>query len=176
MRAAIKPAQRQNEALRLQPDLAEAHLAMGLVYYYIDHEYEQALSELDLARKELPNDARLSRAIAAIQRRQGQWEKSIASYNKALAVDPKRSDPGGKYGDELLAVRELQEAAGILDRAVALAPDTFTSRNCGRVSISSRTTTRADEEIAGDLPSASRSERNGDFGALQLPALRAQVS
>ena len=34
------------EALRLQPNLAEAHLALGLVYYYLDRDYTRALSEL----------------------------------------------------------------------------------------------------------------------------------
>ena len=45
-----------NEAFRLQPDLAEAHLALGLVYYYLDHDYDRALSELAIARDDLPND------------------------------------------------------------------------------------------------------------------------
>jgi TolB-like protein len=50
-----------NEALRLQPDLAEAHLAIGLVHYYLDHDYDHALSELAIARNDLPNDAVVAR-------------------------------------------------------------------------------------------------------------------
>lgn len=116
------------EALRLQPDLAEGHLAIGLVHYYIDHQYEKALSELDLARQELPNDAQIYRSIAAIKRRQGHWEDSTASYNKALAVDP--SDPIllENLGWNYLSVRDFKNAARILDRAVVVAPDTFTIR------------------------------------------------
>ena len=116
------------EALRLQPDLAEGHLALGLVYYYIDHGYEKALSELDLARAELPNDAQIYRSIAAIKRREGHCEESTASYNRALAVDP--SDPIllKNLGWNYLSVRDYKNAARILDRAVAVAPDTFTIR------------------------------------------------
>src|ERR1043165_447608 len=32
-----------DEALRLQPDLPESHLAMGYVRYYIDRDYDAAL-------------------------------------------------------------------------------------------------------------------------------------
>ena len=45
------------EALRLQPNLAEAHLANGLVSYYLDRDYARALSELAIAQDDLPNDA-----------------------------------------------------------------------------------------------------------------------
>ncbi|MFL6536766.1 MAG: hypothetical protein ACJ8JD_01135, partial [Chthoniobacterales bacterium] len=39
-----------NQAQRLQPDLPETHLALGLVAYYVDRNYEAALSELAAAR------------------------------------------------------------------------------------------------------------------------------
>ena len=78
-----------NEAIRLQPDLAEAHLALGLVYYYIDRDYDRALGELAIAREDLPNDEVVWRIIAAIQRRQGHWQESSASYEKAALLNPK---------------------------------------------------------------------------------------
>src|SRR5205809_2843748 len=46
-----------NEALRLQPDLPEGHLALGFSYYYGDRDYEQALTDFEIARRGLPNDA-----------------------------------------------------------------------------------------------------------------------
>src|SRR5947207_11400 len=36
-----------NEALRLQPDLPEGHLALGFCYYYGDRNYERALAEFE---------------------------------------------------------------------------------------------------------------------------------
>ena len=77
------------EALQLQPYLAEAHVAMGLVHYYLDHDYDRALAELAIARDDLPNDAVVARIIAAIQRREGRWKESTANYEKAAALDPK---------------------------------------------------------------------------------------
>src|SRR5438309_7764034 len=43
------------EALRLQPDLPEAHLALGFSYYYGDRDYQRALAEFEIAKRGLPN-------------------------------------------------------------------------------------------------------------------------
>src|SRR5438309_12048941 len=81
-----------NEALRLQPDLPEGHLALGFSYYYGDRDYERALAEFETARRGLPNDAQAYLAIGAIQRRQGKWTESTANLEKAAALDPKNAD------------------------------------------------------------------------------------
>jgi TolB-like protein/Flp pilus assembly protein TadD len=116
------------EALRLQPDLPESHLAMGYVNYYVDRDYDAALNELAIARGGLPNDAGVFRAMAAIQRRQGKWEESSASYAKAVSLDPKDPILLENMGMNYLAVRDYTTAARIFDRAVKAAPETFTIR------------------------------------------------
>jgi TolB-like protein/Flp pilus assembly protein TadD len=116
------------EALRLQPDLPESHLAMGYVNYYVDRDYDAALNELAMARAGLPNDAGVFRAMAAIQRRQGKWEQSSASYAKAVSLDPKDPILLENMGMNYLAVRDYATAARIFDRAVKAAPETFTIR------------------------------------------------
>ena len=50
-----------DEALRLQPDLPEGHLALGYSYYYGDRDYKRALTEFEIAKRELPNEADASR-------------------------------------------------------------------------------------------------------------------
>jgi tetratricopeptide (TPR) repeat protein len=116
------------EAVRLQPDLAESHLAMGYVHYYIDRDYAAALRELASAREGLPNDPGIFRAMAAIQRRQGKWEESSASYAKAVSLDPKDPILLENMGMNYMAVRDYATAARIFDRAVKAAPETFTIR------------------------------------------------
>ena len=118
-----------NEAIRLQPDLPESHLAMGFVHYYVDRNYDAALNELAIARRGLPNDAGVFRAMAAIQRRQGKWDESNASYAKAVSLDPKDPILLENMGMNYLAVRDYARAARIFDRAVKAAPDTFTIRD-----------------------------------------------
>src|SRR6266498_3084854 len=63
------------EALRLQPTLAEAHLAMGFYYYYCERDYQGALSEFAIAKLSLPNSPEVYMAIGAIERRQAKWKE-----------------------------------------------------------------------------------------------------
>src|SRR5438067_9873195 len=56
-------------ALQLQPDLPEAHLALGCSYYYGDNNYEAALNEFQAAQRGLPNESEVYLAVGAIQRR-----------------------------------------------------------------------------------------------------------
>lgn len=116
------------EALRLQFDLAESHLAMGYVSYYVDHNYDAALNEFAIARRGLPNDPGIFRAMAAIQRRQGNWQESSASYARAVSLDPTDPILLENMGMNYLAVRDYPTAARIFDRAVKAAPETFTIR------------------------------------------------
>jgi Tfp pilus assembly protein PilF len=81
-----------NESLRLQPDLPEGHLALGFSYYYGDRNYERALTEFEIAKRDLPNEADAYSAIAAIQRRQGKWTESTANFEKAASLDPKNAN------------------------------------------------------------------------------------
>ena len=116
------------EALRLEPGLAEAHLALGLTHYYIERNYESALRELNEACRYLPNDAMAFRAVAAIKRRQGRWDESNSSYEKAISLDPKDPILLENMGWNFIATRDYVRARKILDRAVQQAPDTFTIR------------------------------------------------
>ena len=76
-------------ALQLQPDLPEAHLALGFSYYYGDNDYDAALREFEITQRGLPNESEVYLAIGAIQRRQGKWAESTANLEKAASLNPK---------------------------------------------------------------------------------------
>src|SRR5215813_7060630 len=76
-------------AIRLQPELPEAHLAMGFYYYYCERDYQGALKEFAIAKLSLPNSPEVYMAIGAIERRQGKWEESTANLEKAASLSPK---------------------------------------------------------------------------------------
>jgi TolB-like protein/Flp pilus assembly protein TadD len=142
-----------DEALRLQPDLPESHLAMGYVHYYIDRDYAAALNELAIARGGLPNDPGIFRAMAAIQRRQGKWQDSSASYAKAVSLDPKDPILLENMGMNYLAERDYSTAARIFDRAVKAAPETFTIRELrARVDLYAKGDLRPMQELLASLP------------------------
>lgn len=142
-----------NEALRLQPELPEAHLAQGFVHYYVDHDYDAAMSELARARQGLPNDPGVFRAMAAIQRRQGKWDESINSYAKAVSLDPRDPILLENMGMNYLAIRDYATAAKIFDRAVKAAPETFTIRELrARVEFYSRADLRPMQALLASWP------------------------
>jgi TolB-like protein/Flp pilus assembly protein TadD len=117
-----------NEALRLQPDLPEGHLALGFSYYYGDRDYERALAEFGIAKRDLPNEAKAYLAIGAIQRRQGKWAESTANLEKAAALDPKDPSVLLNLAFSYMATRSFEAADKTFDRGIEAAPQSFASR------------------------------------------------
>jgi len=112
-------------ALRLQPDLAEAHLAVGFSYYYGDNNYDAALREFEIAQRGLPNESEAYLAIGAIQRRQGKWAESTANLEKAVSLNPKDIWPLQNLTFNYQMLRNYDEANKTIDRALALDPNAF---------------------------------------------------
>jgi TolB-like protein/Tfp pilus assembly protein PilF len=114
-----------DESLRLQPDLGEGHLALGLYFYYEEGNYQEALRELNLAAKTLPNDGDVGLYIAAVQRRQGHLTEAIAAYQKAEAIDPRNSITLYDAAQTYFGIRDWPNAVKGLDRVLELAPDSL---------------------------------------------------
>ena len=114
-----------NRALQLQPDLPEAHLALGFAIYYVEKDFNRALGELALAQKGLPNDSEVYLAIGAIQRRQGKWDESNANLEKAVSLSPNETWPMQNLVLNYQMLRRFDDANKLIDRALKLAPDSF---------------------------------------------------
>ena len=114
-----------DEALRLQSDLPEGHLALGYAYYYGDRDYQRALTEFEIAKRGLPNQADAYSAIAAIQRRQGKWAESNANFEKSASLDPKNANVLFNFGVNYMAQRDFETADKLLDRAIAADPQSI---------------------------------------------------
>jgi len=109
-------------ALQLQPDLPEAHLALGSSYYYGDNNYEVALKEFEIAQRALPNESEVYLAIGAIQRRQGKWAESTANLEKAVSLNPKDSWPLQNLAFNYQMLRNFDAANKTIDRALQIDP------------------------------------------------------
>ncbi|HEX9281112.1 MAG TPA: tetratricopeptide repeat protein [Candidatus Udaeobacter sp.] len=109
-------------ALQLQPDLPEAHLAVGFSYYYGDNNYDAALREFEIAQRGLPNESDAYLAIGAIQRRQGKWAESTANLEKAVSLNPKEIWPLQNLTFNYQMLRNYDMANETIDRALALDP------------------------------------------------------
>src|SRR5438874_6549413 len=113
------------ESLRLQPNLGEGHLALGLYHYYMESDYEAALRELCLAAEALPNYGDVGLYTAAVERRRGKWTQAIAAYQHAEQVDPRNPVMLYDSAQTYFGLRDWRTAAERMDRVLALFPDSF---------------------------------------------------
>src|SRR6266567_1792407 len=110
-------------ALRFEPDLPEAHLAVGYSYYYGDNNYDAALREFEIAQRGLPNESEVYLAIGAIQRRQGKWAESTTNLEKAASLNPKDIWPLQNLTFNYAMLRNYDAADKTIDRALAIDPN-----------------------------------------------------
>ncbi|PYK42948.1 MAG: hypothetical protein DME46_08705, partial [Verrucomicrobia bacterium] len=113
------------QALQLQPDLPEAHLAMGFSLYYGDNEFEAALKEFEIAQRDLPNEAEGYLALGAIQRRLGRWPESTANLEKAASLDPKDGWVLQNLALSYQTLRDFDAANKTIDRALMVNPNSL---------------------------------------------------
>lgn len=109
-------------ALQLQPNLPEAHLALGFSHYYCDQNFDAALREFTIAQQGLPNTSEVYLALGAIQRRQGRWSESTANLEKAVALDPNNVWLLQNLGFNYEMSRNFSAAFETIDRALRLEP------------------------------------------------------
>ena len=122
-RAALQR-QEVETALRLAPDLPQAHLAMGRAHYEDRRDWRRALEEYAIALKGLPNDAEIRERIGFAHRRLGQWNEVVAVYENATQLNPRDANLFYNLGGQTYEfVRRYADAVRAYDRALSLAPD-----------------------------------------------------
>jgi serine/threonine-protein kinase len=121
----VKARSLADHALKLQPDLPEAHLALGYCFYYGDLDYDRALSEFKIAQSGLPNNAEVYLSLGAIERRQGKWEESTAHFEKAASVNPKDPWVLQNLALNYAAVKNYEAADKTYASGIELAPESL---------------------------------------------------
>jgi tetratricopeptide (TPR) repeat protein len=110
-------------AVRLRPDAVETQLADGYYHYWIEADYEGAKNRFEAVRQRNPNNPWPFEALAAIARRQGEWEKSAHLYAQAIELDPQNLFLLGDVSLTYLATRDLPSLQTIMERAHNLSPE-----------------------------------------------------
>jgi serine/threonine protein kinase len=110
-------------ALRLQPQLPEAHLSYARHLYICYRAYEQARVELEIARTGLPNNPDVMFLHAALERRQGRFEQAIEVLKAARVLDPRNPSFILHLGFIYSLVRQFRAAADVFDLGTAALPD-----------------------------------------------------
>ena len=116
------------EALRLQPDLPEAHLALGRYYAFGDAtrlgiDYARGLAEYQIAQRALPGDPEICGAIGRVLRHLGRWQESNASFERGAALDPNSAEPWFLLYTNHVMMRNFPAAAYTLSKWELISPN-----------------------------------------------------
>jgi serine/threonine protein kinase/Tfp pilus assembly protein PilF len=111
-----------DRALALAPNSPEAHLALGVFFYYGHRQYENALTEFNRALELQPNNVLARQYCGLVYRRRGEWERSLADLHRAEELDPRDALIRDAVGSTYLALRLWKDAERAELRALALDP------------------------------------------------------
>jgi len=115
-----------DKALELEPNLPEAKEALAWYYYRGFLDYDRALELLESVQKARPNSS--PDLLGYIQRRQGKWQESLASLERAFKLDPRSSELAYSIGDNYMNLRRYQEAETWYDRAMSIDPEDMSAK------------------------------------------------
>jgi tetratricopeptide (TPR) repeat protein len=113
-------------ALRVRPDLGEAHLELARYYFYaaslpgdvdLARYYDQARDELTIARRKLPNNPEALVIEARIGRHENRWDASLANLQKASELDPRNREIADYLGEIYFEMRRYTQLEQFLTRA-----------------------------------------------------------
>ncbi|MFL6539058.1 MAG: hypothetical protein ACJ8JD_12860 [Chthoniobacterales bacterium] len=110
-------------ALKLQPNLGEAVLAVGQYHYACLKDYDTAIRYYEQARELLPNSSLVPAALAYVSRRRGQWDKSEAYFNEAERLDPRDVYLLSQHALLYSTTRRFAEALRKFDQVLDITPD-----------------------------------------------------
>ena len=156
--AAFEPARHAEElALKLDPNLADAHAGLGRIHGVYDWDWSAADRELKLAQALAPNDARILFMSALQSLSTGHWDEALKLVNASLAQDP--LNPSGHfvlYQTQLRRGR-LSEAEAAIRRTLAISA-TFSRAHfyLGRVLLARNQTEAALTEMRREADDATR--------------------
>ncbi len=111
-----------DRALAIAPASPDAHLALGVFYYWGYRDYDAGLRELDRAIELQPSSSNSWNFRAAIYRRRGEWQRALAEFDRAAELDPRDSGIPAEIGVTYLTLRRWNDAEHLLTRALALDP------------------------------------------------------
>ena len=127
--ARIKLAETALQSMRrLRPESGETHLALAQHYYWANGDYTRGRLELAAAQRTLPNESRIPLMEGYIDRRLGNWDKSLEEMKQALELDPRDFSILQQMSVTYEGLRRYKDMADALDRALTVAPKDVPTR------------------------------------------------
>ena len=141
-------------ARELDPQLADAYIALGFSDYWGRLDYSAALASFAIAQRLRPNDAGAMVASSYVYRRQGRMADAIGKMEEAVGHDPRNTRFLTDLALNYMMVRRYADAEAAFRRALALDPENVQAQTYLVFSILNHTgdAGRALAVVQGDHP------------------------
>jgi serine/threonine-protein kinase len=120
--AYVKARASVDEALRLDPNVASAHAAHGLLLQWADFDLTGAEAEYQRAVELAPADTFARFTLARMSGTLGHAQQAIAMLRQVITIDPRNGSAWGWLGWYLAAVGQFEAAGQAASQAVAFVP------------------------------------------------------
>ncbi|MGH9779952.1 MAG: tetratricopeptide repeat protein, partial [Candidatus Acidiferrales bacterium] len=110
-------------ALVLDPNLADAHAALGSMQMWWDWDWAAADASLHRALALEPQNSRAVRSAAALARALGRFDEAVRLGRRAAELDPLSANAHHTLGHNAYFAGRLDEATVALQKALELAPE-----------------------------------------------------
>jgi len=118
---AIKARGAAADAIRLAPELPEAHLSMAMVRLLVDYDHDATQRELDEVERLSPNHPEIPAIRAMLDYARGRWDDRLANViARAVELDPQNSSSLNDLGLILSWAGRFAEAEKLFSRSWAL--------------------------------------------------------
>ncbi|MCU1290725.1 MAG: repeat containing protein [Acidobacteria bacterium] len=112
------------QAVKLNPDLAEAHFRLGIAYALVEREQAASTEEVELTPTPTPTPVKKGKTLEAARTdSEKSFENAVKAYKKYLVKNPKDDVAHFNLGRAYNKLNEDQDALKSLQQAVKLKPD-----------------------------------------------------
>jgi eukaryotic-like serine/threonine-protein kinase len=112
-----------SRALEIDPDLAEAHAALGLVAFYFEWDWAGAETELKRALELNPGSRTVQGHYGWFLTAMGRLDEGLAHCKKAAELDPLSTGPVHDIAINYMVRGDLEQAATNFRRAIEIDPN-----------------------------------------------------
>jgi len=158
-------------ATRLSPSLAETRLADALYRYWVERDYVGAKTVLEAVRGQFPNNPTVPYTLAAIARRQGDWQRSRLLFAQAIDLDPQNTFLLVDAAFTDIAMRDTGLATKHLGRILDLSP-----KNAGAMAFQAFVFQMKGDIVGAQILLAGIQPEQGDANLVQAIATNAVLS
>ncbi len=110
-------------ALKIDPNLAFAHFALGMLHRDYDWDWVGAKAEFERALELDPHDANARMQLSYLEgNMQGRYDEVIGSLRDALLLNPVDTFYLARLGTELFEAGHMEESASVTRKALRLNP------------------------------------------------------